>query len=89
MAPDSQPQAEEDSDLAAIIQAVADGRPLTDLERDILRLRLITEARSRGATWAAVGAALGMSGQQAKKEARRLEHAVKETLLKQALAGES
>lgn len=88
MAPDGQPQPEEDSFFAAVVQAIADGHDPGDLGRDILRLRLITEARGRGATWAVVGAALGMSGQQAKKEARRLERTVKEGLLKRELAGE-
>lgn len=87
MTPDDRTQPEEDSSFAAVVQAIADGHDPGDLGRDILRLRLITEARGRGATWAAVGAALGMSGQQAKREAHRLDRTVKEELLKRALAG--
>ena len=43
------------------------------LERDLLRLELIAEARGNGATWAQVGATLGgMSGREAKRRAHHL-----------------
>lgn len=46
-------------------------------ERDVLLLRLAGDARRAGATWAQVGAALGVPGPAlGKREVRRLAQAV-------------
>ena len=48
------------------------------LQHDIRRLHLITQAKNQGATWATIGAALGgISGPQAKRDARKLAARVK------------
>lgn len=56
----------------------APGRPQsappagTGLDRDLLRLRLLAEARNRGASWTVIGRALGVSGKQAKRHVKAL-----------------
>jgi len=62
-----------DPELTAMIETLAAGHPAGDLERDILRLKLITEARARGASWNKLAAALRCpSGKQLKKDTTRL-----------------
>ena len=63
---------QQDSALAALAGTVTQSKPDTDLERDLLRLRLVWEAKQRGVTWAAVGAAMGMSAKEAKHHMKRL-----------------
>ncbi len=60
--------AEEASSLAAMINALRD----------------ITQAQEQGGTWAEIGARLGMSGPEAKKEAHRLREQVKQALAARA-----
>jgi DNA-binding transcriptional MerR regulator len=43
------------------------------LHRDIRRLELIRHAKDRGASWAVIGATLGMTGREAKRHAHKLE----------------
>ena len=62
-------QPEQDSSLAA------------DLDRQALRLELIDRAKQNGATWAAIGATLGMSGPEAKRHAHKLRDQVKRASL--------
>ena len=60
--------AEQDSPLAAMITAVADGQPLTRHDKDRLRLLLVDQALERGLTWNKIALAFGYpSGKQAKK----------------------
>lgn len=65
--------ADQDPDLAAMVAALAEGRPAGDLQRAILRLKLITEAQTAGATWNAIATALRYpSGRQLKRDTRLL-----------------
>ena len=64
---------EQDSPLAAMISAVADGHLLTALDKAQLRLAMVGEALGRGLTWAQVGAVYGKSGREMKREVHRLE----------------
>ena len=70
------PEPEQDSPLAAMISAVADGQMLTALDKAQLRLAMVNEALGRGLTWAQVGAVYGKSGREMKREVRRLEATV-------------
>lgn len=42
-------------------------------KRAVAELQLITMAKARGATWAVIGATLGMDGKTAKRRAKALE----------------
>ena len=68
---------ERDSSLAALISAVAEGKPLTALEKKQLRLKMVNEARQRGLTWADIGMVYGASGREMKRQARKLEEHVR------------
>jgi hypothetical protein len=68
---------EEDQALAGI-----EGAPVPeDLNRDMLRLRLIAEARGRNVPWAVIGASLGMDGKQAKAMTKRLARDTRRQLI--------
>ena len=51
------------------------------LDAAVDRLRLIAEARSRGATWAQIGAGLKMTAREAKREVHRLERRTRRQFL--------
>jgi hypothetical protein len=72
-------------DLTAMVTRLAEGHPAGDLERAILRLKLITEAQAKGASWNAIAAALNYpSGKQLKKDTARLhEHVTRQLRLAQ------
>ena len=60
--------AEQDSPLAAMISAVADGHLLTRADKDRMRLLLVDQALERGLTWNMIAVAFKYpSGKQAKK----------------------
>jgi DNA-binding transcriptional MerR regulator len=61
--------------------------PEGDLGRDIRRLELIRQAKEHGATWAAIGATLGTTGKEAKRDARRLAARVTRDLIAAKRAG--
>ena len=64
---------EQDSSLAAMISTLAEGNPAGDLERSILRLKLIREAQGKGLSWNAIATALHYpSGRQLKKDTHQL-----------------
>jgi hypothetical protein len=63
------------------------GRVTPDLARDIRRLELITQAKARGASWAVIGATLGIPGWQAKRDARKLAARVQRELITAEHAG--
>ena len=70
--------AEEDSPLAAMITAVADGQILTRHDKDRMRLLLVGQALGRGLTWNMIALAFGYpSGKQAKKIIHSLRDRVK------------
>ena len=71
-----------DSALAALISAVAEGKPFTALDKAVTRLLLVDRAQAAGATWAAIAAAFGYpSGKQAKKMVHALRSRVKRELM--------
>ena len=63
---------EQDAALAALAGSTTERKPVTGLDRDLLRLRVIGEAMGKGRTWAQVGACLGMSGKECKRHVRHL-----------------
>ena len=64
---------DQDHALAAMISGLADGQPAGDLEKAILRLKLIRQAQDRGLSWNTIATALGYpSGRQLKKDTHRL-----------------
>jgi len=65
----SPPSPEEED--AALTGTAPGGTPATDLDRAMLRLRLVAEAKSRGVSWAAIGLALGCDGKAAKRYVKR------------------
>jgi hypothetical protein len=69
--------AAEDSPLAAMITAVADGKPVTALDIAKARVEAIDQALRSGVTWAAIGAIYGISGREAKKKIHGLREQVK------------
>jgi hypothetical protein len=74
--------ADQDSSLAAMIGTVAEGDRTTDLDRALLRLKLVRAAQDKGLSWASIGAALGYpSGRQAKKAVHGLEARVRRELM--------
>ncbi len=69
---------EQDSPLAAVLAAIADGQPVTSLQVAAARLEQTGALRAQGATWAAIGKALGgISGRQAKRDTHKLAARVK------------
>ena len=73
---------EQDSPLAAMISTIAGGSPVTHLDRDILKLKLVDQAQQDGATWAAIARALKYpSGPEAKRDIRKLRAEVRKAQL--------
>lgn len=69
--------AEQDESLARLTGST----PEPDVDRDLLRLRLISDARSAGIPWSMIGMSLGgMSGKEAKAGAKRLARVVSRRL---------
>lgn len=68
----SAPTAQEQDDQLAALAGAAPETAESDLARAMLRLKFIAEAKDGGATWTQIGAALGVSGKQAKHDARQL-----------------
>ena len=56
-------------------------KPQNDLDRSLLRLRLVMEAKARGVPWRAIGRAMGMSGKACKAEMKRLARDTQRDLL--------
>jgi hypothetical protein len=57
----------------------------TTLRRAALELELIDTAKAGGASWAVIGATLGMSGREAKRAAHKLRSRVKRAAITEAL----
>ena len=72
---------EQDSSLATLIGAVADGQPVTDLDKDMLRLSLVRQAKDRGLSWAQIGSLYGVTGQEMKRDIRALGRRVHRELI--------
>lgn len=74
-------QAEQDAALAALSGTVTEAKPVTGLDRAMLRLRLVAEAKNRGVSWTVIGAAMGVSGKEAKRLMKRLAARTQHDLL--------
>ena len=71
-----------DAALAALTGALTEKKPESDLDRNLVRLRLIAEAQGRGVSWRVIGAAMGCSGKEAKRSAKQLAaHTQRQVLL--------
>jgi hypothetical protein len=55
-----------------MISSVADGQPVTALDKAVLRLKLVRQAQDRGLSWAALGAVYGKSGREMKRDVHKL-----------------
>jgi len=66
-----------DSPLAAMISAIAGGKPVTALDVARARVEAVDTALKAGASWAAIGAVYGLSGREAKKKVHGLREQVK------------
>jgi hypothetical protein len=76
-------EAEQDQSLARLTGSEA----ASGIDPDLLRLRLISDARQAGIPWAMIGMSLGgMSGKEAKANAKRLARVVSRRLAVTALA---
>ena len=72
---------QEGAALAALTGTVSESRPVSDLDRNLLRLRLVMEAKARGVPWSAIGAAMGMSGKMAKAHMKALARVTQREVL--------
>lgn len=77
------PTAEQtDAALAALTGTTTEQRPDTELARNMLRLRLVMEAKHKGVPWAVIGQALGgISAKAAKREMKALARETQRELL--------
>ncbi len=58
--------------LAALTGTVTERKPESDLDRDLLRLRLVVEAQAAGVSWNVIGRVYGMTGKEMKRQVKRL-----------------
>ena len=72
---------EQDGSLAALIGAIADGQPATALDKDLLRLKLVRQAKDRGLTWAQIGTLYGVTGKEMKRDIHALDRRVQRELM--------
>lgn len=72
---------EQDSSLAAMIGTVADGKPATALDKAMLRLKLVKQAKDRGLSWAQIGSLYGVTGREMKRDVHALDRRVQRELM--------
>jgi hypothetical protein len=72
-----------DSALAALTGTITERKPVTDLERDMLRVRLIALAKEQHVPWAAIGSALGVDGKAAKRNFHALARRTQRDMLRE------
>jgi len=72
---------EQDGSLAALIGAIADGQPATPLDKDLLRLKLVHQAKDRGLSWAQIGTLYGLTGKAMKRDIHALGRRVQRELM--------
>lgn len=70
-----------DAALAALTGTVSEAKPGSDLDRNLVRLRLVMEAKARNVSWTSIGAAMGMSGKMAKAHMKALARVTQRELL--------
>lgn len=72
---------QQDAALAALTGNVSEEKPQSDLDRNLLRLRLVMEAKARHVSWAAIGRTMGLSGKEAKRQMKALAKTTQRELL--------
>ena len=70
-----------DAALAALTGTVSEAKPSSDLERNLVRLRLVAEATNRGVPWSRIGLVMGCSGKEAKRQMKQLARHTQRQLL--------
>jgi hypothetical protein len=70
-----------DAALAALTGTVSEAKPSSDLERNLVRLRLVAEAANRGVPWSRIGLVMGCSGKEAKRQMKQLARHTQRQLL--------
>jgi hypothetical protein len=85
LSPPTPEQAAEAADaaLAALTGTITERKPVTDLDRAMLRLRLVADAKDRGIPWAVIGRALGCSGKEAHRNMKLLAAQTQRNLMAQ------
>ena len=72
---------QQDSALAALTGTITERRPASQLERDMLRVKLIAQAKEQGVPWPVIGSALGVDGKRARKDFHALARRTQRTML--------
>ena len=71
-----------DASLAALTGTVTEAKPDSEFTRNLLRLKMVRDAKMAGVPWAAIGQALGgISGKAAKREIKHLAARTQRELL--------
>ena len=71
-----------DASLAALTGTVTEAKPDSEFTRNMLRLKMVRDAKMAGVPWAAIGQALGgISGKAAKAEMKHLARVTQRQLL--------
>jgi hypothetical protein len=70
MSPPSPEQ--QDAALAALTGCVTQAKPETALDANLIRLRMIADAKAAGIPWTVIGRVYGVSGKEAKRQAKAL-----------------
>ena len=73
--------AEQDSALASLTGTITERKPETALDANLLRLRLVAEAKDAGIPWTVIGRTLGVSGKEAKRRTKALARETQRQLL--------
>lgn len=63
---------QQDAALAALTGCVTETKPQTALDASLMRLRMIADAKAAGVPWTAIGRVYGVSGKEAKRQAKAL-----------------
>ena len=71
-----------DASLAALTGTVTEAKPDSEFTRNLLRLKMVRDAKMAGVPWAAIGQALGgISGKAAKAHMKQLARVTQRQLL--------
>ena len=73
--------AEQLAALASLTGTITERKPETALDANLLRLRLVAEAKDAGIPWTVIGRTLGVSGKQAKRDMKALARETQRLLL--------
>jgi len=72
---------QQDAALAALTGTITERKPATDLDRALLRLKLVAEAKDKGIPWTVIGRALDCSGKEAHRRMKRLAAETQQALM--------